>query len=277
MKRIACRVLLAVALMVGVVPSRSVAQSQTNLHLALGAPSGERQFASRYRAARTFHKANQYLIQRPQYAVMYSLSLGTPAWVSWHLGFADLGSVPRGDFATDTSLPSGFYRVRPEDYTNSGYDRGHMIPSGDRTATVADNDATFLMTNILPQAPDNNQGVWADLEIYCRELVRAGNELYIVSGGRGTIGTLAAGRINIPAYTWKVIVVLPAGDRDLARIDVNTRVIAVDIPNTNGIRDVPWRTYRASVDQVEAVTGLDFLARVSQSVQSIVEARIDDR
>lgn len=107
--------------------------------------------------------------------------------------------------------------------------------------------------------------------------MRAGNELYIVSGGRGSIGTLAAGRITIPAYTWKVIVVLPAGEGDLARIDLSTRVIAVDVPNINGIREVPWRTYRASVDQVEAVPGLDFLPRVSQSVQSIVEAKIDDQ
>lgn len=177
MKRIACRVLLAVALMVGVVPSRSVAQSQTNLHLALGAPSGERQFGYRYRSTRTFQKTNQYLTQRPQYAVMYDRSLGTPAWVAWHLGLADLGSTPRGEFAPDTNLPVGYHRVRPDDYTNSGYDRGHLIPSGDRTAIEVDNDATFLMTNILPQTPDSNQGVWADLEIYCRDLVRAGNEL----------------------------------------------------------------------------------------------------
>jgi endonuclease G len=63
-----------------------------------------------------------------------------------------------------------------------GYDRGHLAPSADRTRNEADNSSTFLMTNMMPQVPELNRGVWGDLEEYCRSLVQQGKELYIVAG-----------------------------------------------------------------------------------------------
>ncbi|MBV9790490.1 MAG: DNA/RNA non-specific endonuclease, partial [Chloroflexi bacterium] len=178
-------------------------------------------------------------------------------------------------FQPDSSLPSGWYRVQTSDYTNSGYDRGHMIPSGDRTATTTANQSTFLMSNIIPQAPDNNQGPWATLENYCRDLVQAGNELYIIAGGDDSAGTIAGGKVLIPSFTWKVIVVLPRGSNDLSRITTSTRVIAVSMPNRQGIRANDWRQYRYSVDQIETWTGYNFLSNVSSTVQSVIEARVD--
>ncbi|MFN2454759.1 MAG: DNA/RNA non-specific endonuclease [Pyrinomonadaceae bacterium] len=258
-------VALFVALMIG---SASLvhAQSTTSLQLALGNPSG---------ATTSIYDETDYLIQRPQYSMSYHRYHGIPNWVSWHLGYLDLGSAPRGDFHTDTTLPSGWYRVTSSDYTYSGYDRGHMCPSADRTATTTDNYAVFYMSNILPQAPDNNQGPWAALETYCRSLVNAGNELYIISGGDNSAGTIAGGKVQIPAYVWKVIVVLPEGSNDLSRINTSTRVIAVDMPNVQGIRYNDWRQYRVSVDQVESYTGYNFLSNVSSSIQSVIESRVD--
>jgi len=96
--------------------------------------------------------------------------------VSWHLGPADLGSAARqDDFRADTDLPSGWYQVKPSDYTGYGFDRGHNCPSADRTATLDDNSATFLMSNMMPQAPQNNQQTWGNLEDYYRKLVGQGN------------------------------------------------------------------------------------------------------
>jgi len=259
---------LCILLLLHCFVSTTSAQSTTSLHLALGNPSG---------ATANLYDDTDYLLQRPQYSLSYNRYNGIPNWVSWHLGSPDLGSAPRSDFHTDTTLPSGWYRVTPTDYTNSGYDRGHMCPSADRTATTTDNYATFYMTNIVPQAPDNNQGPWAALESYCRSLVNAGNELYIISGGDGSKGTIAGGKVQIPAYTWKVIVVLTAGTNDLARINTSTRVIAVDMPNSQGIRYNDWRQYRVSVDQVENWTGYNFLSNVSSSIQSVIEARVDSQ
>ena len=78
--------------------------------------------------------------------------------MSWHSSSAWLGSAARqDDFQTDADLPSGWYQVKATDYSGSGFDHGHNYPSADRTGSVPDNSATFLMSNMMPQAPNNNQ------------------------------------------------------------------------------------------------------------------------
>lgn len=246
----------------------------SSVHLTMGNPSN---------AGGSY---NNRLLNKPQYAVSYNCFRGTPNWVSWQLNKSWLGSAPRqDDFRADTTIPSDCYRVTSSDYTGSGFDRGHIAPSADRTNTVANNSATFLMTNIIPQAPDNNQGVWASLESYCRDLVvNQGKELYIISGSYGTGGmgsngtrtTIANGRVTVPARTWKVIVVLNAVNSGVNSVNTSTRVIAVDIPNTQGVRNASWRNYRVTVDTLESRTGYNFLSNVPVSTQSVIESRIDN-
>jgi endonuclease G len=143
---------------------------------------------------------------------------------------------------------------------------------------------------MIPQAPDNNQGVWANLENYLRTLVSQGKELYIISGGYGTCGTGSNGSkcsfpaatspsnaIEVPARTWKVIVVLDNPGSGAAGVNTSTRVIAVDIPNTQGVRTALWQNYRVSVDTLEQRTGYNFLSAVSSTTQSVIEARIDNQ
>ena len=138
-------------------------------HLAMGNPSG---------AVTSTTSPTNYLLSKPQFAASYHRDRGIPNWVSWHLSSAWVGSTPRQDnFAPDATLPTGWYRVGSTSYTGSGFDRGHNCPSADRTGSVADNSATFLMTNMMPQAPQNNQRTWAGLETYCRTLVNQGNEV----------------------------------------------------------------------------------------------------
>ena len=218
-----------------------------------------------------------YLMQKPQYSLSYHRDNGTPNWVAWRLDTSWLGSASRqDDFRPDPALPAGWYQVTPEDYTGSGYDRGHMTPSGDRTRSVPDNSATFLMTNILPQTPQNNQRAWNEFENYCRSLAQTGNELYIISGGHGSIGRIGNGRVNVPAVTWKVVLVLPNGDNDLQRVNKNTRTIAIIVPNDNTVT-LDWRQYRTSVRRVEYLTGYDFFSNVSKLAQQIIERRVDNQ
>jgi endonuclease G, mitochondrial len=220
----------------------------------------------------------RYLIERPQYVLSYNAPLGLPNWVAWHLDAADLGETGRGRFAPDPRLPAGMYRVTPKDYTGSGFDRGHMCPSGDRTANRADNDAVFLMTNIVPQAPANNQGAWNDFEVYCRALARSGSELYVAAGPAGPFTRrIGNGRVAVPSSVWKVVVVLPDEGDDVARVGAGARVIAVSMPNDASAKGRDWRSFRVSVDAVEAATGLDFMPAVPAPAQEALEARVDDR
>jgi endonuclease G len=253
---------LALALLLAGLPARAQAPSR---HLALGNPSGA--------AADPAQPAN-YLIARDQYALSYHRDRGIPTWVAWHLQASDLGDAPRysGNFFPDTSLPDGWYRVTHADYTGTGYDRGHMTPSADRTATTADNEATFILTNVIPQAPENNQGLWAQLEAYARDLVAAGNELYIVSGGAGSLGTLADGKLTIPASVWKVILVLPAADGDdAARVAAETQALAVWTPNDASVAGKSWQAYTTTIRCVEQRTGLDFFAAAPDAAEAAVE------
>lgn len=255
--------------------SPTIAQS-SSVHLTMGNPSG---------AITSTSYPSNYLMVKSQYALSYHRDRGIPNWVSWQLNSSWLGSAPRqDDFRADTNLPSGWYRVTSSDYTGSGFDRGHMTPSADRTNNITNNSSTFLMTNILPQAPDNNQGPWADLENYCRDLVAQGKELYIVSGGYGSGGTgsngaattIALGKVTVPDRVWKAIIVLDTSGLGASGVSTSTRVIAVDMPNDQGIRNNDWRTYRVSVDSIESTTGYNLFSNVSDSVENVIEARVDN-
>ncbi|MGC1246549.1 MAG: DNA/RNA non-specific endonuclease [Spirulinaceae cyanobacterium] len=235
-------------------------ETPTSPHLLLGNPSN------------AGLEPNNYLMEKPQYALSYNQERATPNWVAWQLNQSWLGNVERqNDFRPDATLPAEWYQVRAGDYRGSGYDRGHLTPSADRRDTVEDNSATFLMTNIIPQTPNNNRGAWRELEEYCRDLVEEGKELYIVAGVYGEREKIGPDKqITVPTYTWKVIVVLDEPGTGLNGISENTRVIAVDV--TNRVNTSPdWENYQVSVDQLEAKTGYDFLNRVPLAIQEAIE------
>ncbi len=220
---------------------------------------------------------NNYLMHKPQYSLSYNRGKATANWVAWRLDSSWVGSTPRqDDFRPDTSLPAGWYQVLDTDYSGSGYDRGHMCPSGDRTNSIPNNSATFFMTNMVPQLAANNQGPWEEFESYCRTLASQGNEIYIMSGPAGNIGTIAQGNVVVPAFTWKVVVVLPIGTNDLQRINKGTRAFGIIVPNQPPLDiNAPWRNFRVPVKNVEYLTGFDFLNAVPKNTQQIIERRRD--
>jgi endonuclease G, mitochondrial len=252
---------------------QQVNRSFGNPNLVLGNPSA---------AIASADSADNYLISKPQYALSYNRDKGIPNWVSWQLNAAWLGTLPRPPFATDTSLPDSWYRVSPDDYTGSGFDRGHMIPAADRNHNPNDSQAVFLMTNIFPQAPDNNRGPWEQLESDCRAWVKKGKELYIIAGiaGSGGIGErgkrdiIGRGKVTVPASTWKVVVILDRPGLGLLDVTASTRVIAVNLPNQQGIKERNWQEFQTSVDKIEALTGYDLLSNVPPAIQTTLEAGV---
>lgn len=242
-------------------------------NLALGNPSGA-----------SVSNPDNYLLTRPQYVLSYNKSRGIANWVSWQLSSAWKGDSKRTEnFRPDPMIPTGWYAARPSDYTNTGFDRGHLCPSDDRDVTPEANAATFLLTNIVPQAPRHNREVWKTLEEYERQLMNDGNEVFIIAGVSGTGGTgqngyatsLANGKLTVPATLWKILVVVPVGTESTFQITPNTRVIAVNIPNEQSAADKPWQAYLTSVDALEMLTGYDFLSNVSVDIQSVIEKRVD--
>ena len=245
-------------------------------NLLLGNPSG---------ATSDPGNTTNYLLTRPQFATGYNAQRGIPVWTSWHVGRADLSkNAPRqNDFRADPGLPRQFYQVTPQSYAGSGFDKGHNCPSGDRTASLDDNSATFLMSNMVPQAPQNNQQTWARLEEYTRGQVEKGQEAYVLMGsyGRGGTGkngpayTIDQGRVTVPAHIWKVVVFLPEGDNDLRRISAGqARVLAIDTPNDNSLSP-QWTQYLTSVDKIEAASGLDIFSALPPATQAQLQGVVD--
>jgi len=244
-----------------------------NSNLLFGNPSG---------ATNSITMSENYLIDMKFYTESYSSSRGTPNWVSWHIDASRIGSTGRLDnFASFLDLPSNYYQVQSNSYSGSGFDRGHNCPSGDRTSSTEANSSTFLMPNMIPQAPNNNQKAWASLESYLRAEVQKGFEVYIImgsygKGGTGSIGfaeTINGGKIVVPKRVWKVAVILPIGNNDLARVTSDTRVLAIDTPNENNISS-DWKSFITTIDAVEKSTSYDLLSKLPTAIQKALQAKL---
>lgn len=239
-------------------------------------------------------KECNFLLEKKGYTVSYNNNTLCPNWVAWHLSKDDLGEATRSDkFVPDKTLPQNWYAVKKNDYQFPayGFDRGHICPSADRTSSNEVNQETFLMTNMIPQSPDCNRIVWKDLEIYERELVLQGNELYIFAGGYGSGGIGNRGyfekiiinpkndndenkkyTLNVPEFCWKIILVLPEGDDDLNRIDENTKIICVCMPNQMGIQKTgSWEQFECSVNYIEEITHFDFFELLDDELEEFLE------
>jgi endonuclease G, mitochondrial len=153
-----------------------------------------------------------------------------------------------------------------------------MCPSADRTLNVTDNSNTFYLSNMLPQAANNNQGPWEQLESYSRTLATSGKELFIISGPiySGTTTTIGNG-VAVPTSTWKVITVLNSVGQGAANVSTSTRVIAVIMPNNDSkiSKSADWHNYRVTTRSIEQQTGLNIMSDVAQSVQDVIETKVD--
>lgn len=266
-------VVIALTLLASCVHGRA---AEGDEHLFLGNPSS---------ATAEKNRSDNFLVKKPQYALSYNSSHGTPNWVSWHLSKGWLGSARRSNpFAPDLSLPQGFVIVRPNDYRGSNFDRGHLCPAGDRSVSKEDMDATFLMSNMVPQAPELNRVTWEKLESYCRDQVRDGDQdLYIVAGPAGQDGATPdtaptvlhgiGGQIVVPSKCWKVVLVVPADTTNPAKVTAaEARVFAVIMPNTQSL-NTAWRTYAVSVKNVEKLTGYTFFDTLAPEVAEELKSR----
>jgi endonuclease G len=212
----------------------------------------------------------------------YNAKTRTPNWACWRLRKEDIGTAARSAFEPDPALPLGVIaRVTAHDYDNSGFDRGHMCPAKDRSASPEDSRAVFYMTNIVPQSPASNQKVWERLEDYCRRLVKEGHVLYIACGPYGVGGTGKLGprkeigkgrKVTVPARLWKVILVLPHKDAEPRK---NTRVIAVVMPNDQSV-DLDWAKFRVAPRDVEKMTGYSFFRNVPEEMAQALREHVDD-
>lgn len=182
----------------------------------------------------------------PYYIYSYNCETKLSNWVAWSIRESDYGDAPRrkGNFIKDTILPCS----SPTHlwYTNTGFDRGNLVRSEERTSSIEANRSTFNMSNVLPQSPSMNRRTWYAFERYCEQLVREqGRTLYVVAGAIYGANSYRLNDMLIPIATYKAVIVC----NDTVPIDT----VCMIMPNEE--LDADWKEYVVPLDEVEMRSG----------------------
>jgi endonuclease G len=219
--------------------------------------------------------SGNYLIFRSQYAINYNTQKAVANWVAWNVNKGWIGETDRykGQFITDTIIPKRYYRAKHKDYTNSGFDRGHIVRSKERSNSEENNKSTFLMSNIFPQTPDLNRGLWLNFEYYCEKLCTQHNKnIFIYAGGIFVSDSTlnSKGKVAIPDSCFKIVIITDL-DNKIPKINKNTEIIAVMMPNVNGIRNEKWENYITTIRNIEIQSNLNFFSTLPDELQEYLE------
>ena len=232
-------------------------------------PEGQVLFAGAPRRIAAPAPSDIRILDRGEFLVGWSDRLRHPVWCAYHVRSAapyDVGDRP--GFVKDKSVPAA---PAAPSYTRSGYDRGHMVPNY-AIATRYGNDErkkTFLMSNIAPQSPSLNRGVWRDVEHRIADLWTARyGEIWVVVGCISDGNeTLPGTDIDVPTQFYQVI---------LAQEGMDVRALAVLFD-----QHTPWGSWAArdivTIDELETRTGLDFNPELPSFIQDPLEADLPTR
>ena len=197
----------------------------------------------------------------------YSLSYSEPheqsEWVAYELKKEHLvrTNFNRPYFQIDNAIKTGAAHWR--NYKNSGYDRGHLCPAGDRQFSQFEHDETFLTSNISPQNHEFNSGIWNALEQKVRYWASKYDGVFVVTGGvlNGQMKTIGSEEVAVPNYFYKVLIDNNTGQ---------TKMIAFLIPHKASQK--PLYEFVVSVDSIEKLTGIDFFPKLEDTLETKLEA-----
>lgn len=207
------------------------------------------------------------IVRHPGYTLSYSEDHEQPWWVAYELTAEEVhGLVERGDdFRADPTVPTG--SATPADYTGSGYDRGHLIPAADLSWSEEAMSGSFYMSNMSPQAPQLNRGMWSALEAIVRQNAVEEARIAVVTGPVLTDGpyeTIGKNNVAVPKQYYKVL---------LDYTGPTTKAIGFLLPNEKPSGKI--QDYVVAVDVVENVTGLDFFPRLPDDIEDTLEGTVD--
>jgi endonuclease G, mitochondrial len=223
-------------------------------HVLLGAPVSK------------IKQNNQYLC-KINYAIHYRYDTKTAEYVVEHVTIeGTTGSSKRkDDFRPDPAIPAQ-HNASLKDYAGNPYDRGHLAPAGNNTQNDQVMSESFFLSNMVPQVPNHNRGIWKQLETFVRDwVVDHGMDLYVISGTayNKEFKTIGEGRVGVPDQLWKVIIDRKEG-----------KAIAFVFPNTAlPVEDLP--KYATTVAEVEKLTGINFMPKLSKEKSKIEKTAPD--
>ena len=207
------------------------------------------------------------VITHKGYTVSYNYDWKIPNWVAYELTDEEVeGEVPRYDrFKPDPMVPENA-TAYTEDYKYSGYDRGHMAPAADMKWDEQVMRESFYLSNICPQNPNLNGGVWKDLEEQVRDLASQKGRIFVVCGPivNDANETIGANKVVVPQAFYKVL---------LQEDEEGLHAIGFIYENKSGRR--PMSTYARTVDEVEEMTNINFFPSLPDNIERKIESDID--
>lgn len=180
------------------------------------------------------------------------------------------------DFRPDEKISTGSAAL--DDYKNSGYDRGHLVPAADMSFSADAMSETFYMSNMSPQAPQFNRGIWVRLETQVRLWAQKFGKIYVVSGpvlnkSAENFSSIGENQVSVPEYYYKVIlapVYKDEEDRRTPETSESAMALGFVIPNQKCEKEF-W-DYAVPVDEVESLTGIDFFPQLEDSLENRIES-----
>ncbi|WP_445715577.1 DNA/RNA non-specific endonuclease [Flavobacterium sp.] len=198
------------------------------------------------------------------YVFSYSEVHEQSEWVAYFLEKEDItnSNFKRPFFAQDPLVESESADWR--NFKNSGYDKGHLCPAGDRKKSIEDYNETFFTSNVSPQKHDFNSGIWNRLEEKVRYWAIKYDGLYVITGGVLTndLKTIGKERVAVPNYFYKVL---------LSKNE--NKMIGFLIPHQES--KSPLYEFVVSVDEIEKITGIDFFPKMPDSLENELESKSD--
>ena len=205
----------------------------------------------------------QQIVQHEGYNLSYSEEHEQAEWVAYSLDKKDIVYTERERpfFNEDPKVKTKSANWRS--YKQSGYDKGHLCPAGDRRATKKSYDETFLTSNISPQKHDFNAGIWNRLEQKTRYWAKKYEHLYVVTGGvlKGNMETIGKDKVSVPNLFYKVLL-------DYTKPEV--KAIAFLLPHKESKK--PLYEFVVSIDELEQKTGIDFFPNLPDDIENKLEA-----
>ena len=207
------------------------------------------------------------VITHKGYTVSYNYDWKIPNWVAYELTDWEVaGEVPRYDrFKPDPMVPQNA-TATTDDYKYSGFDRGHMAPAADMKWDEQAMKESFYLSNICPQNPNLNGGVWKDLEEQVRDLASQKGRIFVVCGPIVTDDshTLGKNKVVVPQAFFKVLLQEDNGE---------IYTVGFIYENVSGRK--PMSTYATTVDEVETITNIDFFPSLPDEIEDSTEQLID--
>ena len=202
------------------------------------------------------------IVHHNYYSLSYNEDFEQAEWVAYELNENHLAytNFKRPYFEKDSKVKTKSAHYR--NYKNSGYNKGHLCPAGDRKFSKKAFNETFLMSNISPQIYDFNGGIWNRLEQKTRYWAKKHHKLYIVTGGilEPNLKTIGSENVAVPNYFYKII---------LDYQEPEIKAIAFLIPHKKSEKAL--YKYVTSIDEIEKLTGIDFFPKLEDSLENKLE------